>query len=311
MPRRSLSGFTGVSARPKRMRFTYSTEDQPLIQRAVIQAIEKMGGQRKLRKLYHQHQENLRRGEGFFDSAIRLLKLSIDFDRAALDATPTQGPVLFISNHPYGVLDGITLTWLAMQVRPDIKVLAHAVLCQAHEARENLLPVDFSETREAREINVHSRLAAQKWLRDGHAIGIFPGGGVSTSEKPLKGPAVDLPWAPFTAKLLRASKATVMPIFFVGQNSRLFQLASHLSLTLRLSLVFRETARRIGTNLKVRVGRPIPFAELAHIEDRAALVKELRKRTFALAQPGDFKGEQGSLHLREARIAGARERDDG
>lgn len=77
--------------------------------------------------------------------------------------------------------------------------------------------------------------------------------------KPLNGPAVDLPWAPFTAKLLRASKATVVPIYFVGQNSRLFQLASHLSLTLRLSLVFRETARRIGSRLKVRVGEPIPL----------------------------------------------------
>ena len=310
MPTRSLFGRSRVSAPPRRMRFTYSTEDQPLIQRAVIQAIEKIVGQRRLKKLYHQHQESLRRGEGFFDSAVRLLKLSIDFDRAALEETPKQGPVLFIANHPYGVLDGITLTWLATQVRPDTKVLAHAVLCQAQEARDNLLPVDFAPTREARETNVRSRLAAQHWLREGHAIGIFPGGGVSTSEKPLKGPAVDLPWAPFTAKLLRASKATVVPVFFVGQNSRLFQLASHLSLTLRLSLVFRETARRIGTSLKVRVGRPIPFAELADLEDRTALVKELRKRTFDLARPGDFKGDGAGLHLREAKIAGSKERDN-
>ncbi len=101
------------------------------------------------------------------------------------------------------------------------------------------------------------------------------------------------------------SKATVVPVFFVGQNSRLFQLASHMSLTLRLSLVFRETARRIGTRLKVRVGAPIPFAELDHIEDRVALVLELRKRIFDLAVAGDFKGTQKNLHLREARIKGS------
>ena len=101
-----------------------------------------------------------------------------------------------------------------------------------------------------------------------------------------------------------------MPVFFVGQNSRLFQLASHLSLTLRLSLVFRETARRIGTTLKVRVGAPIPFAEIAHIEDRAALVAELRKRTFDLAQSGDIKGSRQNLHLREARIAGVAAKGD-
>ena len=126
----------------------------------------------------------------------------------------------------------------------------------------------------------------------------------------MKGPAVDLPWAPFTAKLIRAGKAGVVPVYFVGQNSRLFQLASHLSLTLRLSLVFRETARRIGTHLKVRVGNCIPFTSIAHLEDRNELVAYLRKLTFGLAQPSDIKGSTHNLHLREARIAGFSEKDD-
>lgn len=296
--------------RPKKVRFSYSTADQPALQRAVIQAIEKIGGQRKLKKLYFQHQKSVKGGENFFDAAIRLLRMKVEYDEAALAATPATGPVLFISNHPYGVLDGITLTWLATKVRPDTKVLANDVLCQAPEAAANLLPVAFAPTREARETNVNSRLQAQAWLREGHAIGIFPGGGVSTSEKPLKGPAVDLPWAPFTAKLLRMSKATVVPVYFVGQNSRLFQLASHTSLTLRLSLVFRETARRIGSRLKVRVGAPIPFDEIAHIDSRDQLVMELRRRTFALARPEDVKGRSDDLHLREARIKGVKHKSD-
>ncbi len=296
--------------KPKKVRFSYSTADQPALQRVVIQAIEKIGGQRKLKKLYFQHQQSVKDGENFFAAALRLLRMTVEFDTAALARTPASGPVLFIANHPYGVLDGITLTWLATKVRPDTKVLANDVLCQAPEARQNLLPVAFAPTREARETNVNSRLQAQTWLREGHAIGIFPGGGVSTSEKPLNGPAVDLPWAPFTAKLLRASKATVVPIYFVGQNSRLFQLASHLSLTLRLSLVFRETARRIGSRLKVRVGEPIPFGDIAHIEDRNSLVAELRKRTFGLATSADVKGDRGDLHLREARIKGVKPRED-
>jgi putative hemolysin len=293
----------------RKVRFSYSTADQPVLQRFVIQAIERLGGQRKLKRLYLQHQTSVKGGENFFDAAMRLMRMKVEYDEETLAATPVTGPVLFISNHPYGVLDGITLTWLATKVRPDTKVLANDVLCQAPEAAANLLPVAFAPTRDARETNVESRIKALAWLRDGHAIGIFPGGGVSTSEKPLKGPAVDLPWAPFTAKLLRMSKATVVPIFFVGQNSRLFQLASHLSLTLRLSLVFRETARRLGSRLKVRVGQPIPFSEIAHIEDRNQLVMELRKRTFDLAQPGDIKGASADLHLREAHIKGVKHKE--
>ena len=303
MPKRP-DNKTPLPGKKKPVRFSYSTPDQPALQRAVIQTIEKFGGQRKLKKLYVQHQKSVAEGENFFAAALRLLRMNVEFDQAALALTPATGPVLFISNHPYGVLDGITLTWLATKIRSDTKVLANDVLCQAPEAAANLLPVAFAPTREARETNVQSRLAAHDWLRQGHAVGIFPGGGVSTSEKPLGGPAVDLPWAPFTAKLLRMSKATVVPVFFVGQNSRLFQLASHLSLTLRLSLVFRETARRIGTNLKVRIGKPIPFSEIAHIEDRVELVKELRKRTFDLAGGGP-----NGLHLREARIAGVKRKE--
>jgi putative hemolysin len=286
------------------MRFTYSTLDQPWLQRMIIQAIEVVGGQRKLKRLYTQHVDNLRRGEGFFDSAMRLLNVSVRYDDAALAAIPKTGPVIFISNHPYGVLDGITLTWLALKARPDTKVLANDVLCQSPEAAAHLLPVAFAPTREARETNVRSRLAAQAWLKQGHAIGIFPGGGVSTTEKPLQVQAVDLPWAPFTAKLVKSSGATVVPVFFTGQNSRLFQIASHLSLTLRLSLVFRETARRIGTDLGVRIGKPIPFEELAHLSNREDLILELRKRTFGLAKPEDVQGDSRDLHLRQGRVKG-------
>jgi putative hemolysin len=228
----------------------------------------------------------------------------VKYEADTLAEVPKTGPIVFISNHPYGVLDGITLTWLALQVRPDTKVLAGEVLCQAPEASANLLPVSFAPTREARETNVNSRRQAQEWLKAGHAVGIFPGGGVSTSERPHKGQAVDLAWAPFTAKMIRMSKATVVPVFFTGQNSRLFQLASHMSLTLRLSLVFRETARRIGTDLPVRVGKPIPFSEIEHLTDRDELVAELRKRTYALARPSDIEGDGKDLHLRQGRIKG-------
>jgi hypothetical protein len=87
-------------------------------------------------------------------------------------------------------------------------------------------------------------------------------------------------------------------------------LASHLSLTLRLSLVFRETARRIGTDLAVRVGKPIPFSEIEHITERDELIAELRKRTYALARPGDIRGDSKNLHLRFGRVKGWKNNSD-
>ena len=75
-----------------------------------------------------------------------------------------------------------------------------------------------------------------------------------------------------------------MPIWFGGQNSRLFQIASHVSMTLRISLIFHEVKTRIGATLPVGIGEPIPFSELARFKDRQDLSDHLREKTYALAE---------------------------
>jgi putative hemolysin len=188
-----------------------------------------------------------------------------------------------VANHPYGVLDGIVISWLVEKVRNDFLVLTNAVLLRAPEVQAFVLPVDFSPTEEATQTNLKSRAAARDHLAKGGCVVIFPAGGVSTAPDRLgRMPAVDAPWQPFTAQLVHRGKATVVPICFMGQNSRIFQIASHLSATLRLSLIFREVKNRIGTSMAVAIGAPIPYAGLAAIKDRQALADELRAKTYAL-----------------------------
>ena len=114
---------------------------------------------------------------------------------------------------------------------------------------------------------------------------VFPAGAVSTAPDKLGlKPAVDWRWQPFVAQLVQRSKAPVVPVWFSGQNSRLFQIASHVSYTLRVSLIFHEVRARIGTSLPVVIGAPIPFSDLAAIKDRQALADHLRERVYALAR---------------------------
>ncbi|MGF7163475.1 putative hemolysin [Rhodoligotrophos appendicifer] len=262
------------------VRFTYSQSDHPVLRRVLIRAVEKISGQPRLKRLYDSIHAGPETEETLFAAAIRLLKVRIDFDPSRLEAIPADRPVVFVANHPFGVLDGIALAWLAGQARPDTKVLAHALLCQAPEVKEWLLPVDFSGSDGAQTINLTSRRTAQAWLGEGHAIGIFPGGGVATCQNPFKGIAVDPPWHPFTAKLIRGAQATVVPIYFTGQNSRLFQIASHMSYSARLSLLFHETARRMDSLLKVGIGVPIPYTYWERFAGRRAFMTELRRRTL-------------------------------
>ncbi len=228
--------------------FSYATASDPPIKRGLIRLVEKATGQPTLKRMYVHNQRFPRSGEDFWQAAVRSLELDVRYDAHALAAVPKTGPVVFVANHPYGVLDGIVMAWLVSKARPDFLVLTHIVLTRAPEAAPFILPIDFSGAEGAEQTNLASRAAARAHLAKGGAVVVFPAGAISTTpDKFGSGPAVDGRWQPFVSQLIQRSKATVVPIWFGGQNSRLFQIASHVSLTLRLSLIFHEVKTRIGT----------------------------------------------------------------
>ncbi len=265
--------------------FSYADDSMPLLQRGLVRSIEVMTGQPMLARLYRDLQRSSLDREDFWSGAVRRLRLDIRYDAGRLAEWPVDGPAVVVANHPYGVLDGIVLGWLASRVRPDFRILTNAVLYRAPEVRPWLLPIDFSGTRDALQTNLASRRAAHDHLAKGGLVLVFPAGGVSTSPDRLgRLSAEDAPWQPFVAQLVQRHRAPVTPVYFHGQNSRLFQIASHLSLTLRLSLLFKEVRDRIDTAVDVSMGGTIPFDELDHIADRAELARALRKATYALGR---------------------------
>ena len=237
---------------------------------------------RSLAALYLEHQNNPRPGESFWNAAVRKLQLQVEFNRDALSEIPREGPAIIVANHPFGVLDGVVACWLVAQIRDDFKILTNALLNRAEEIKPYLLPIDFEETKEALETNLRSRAESKTLLDKGGVLIIFPGGTVSTTPTVLARRARDPEWKNFTARMILQGKAPVVPIFFAGQNSRLFQVASHVSMTLRLSLLFKEVHDRIGGPLQFRIGKRIPYEELKAFKDRSALMEFLRDKTYAL-----------------------------
>jgi len=264
--------------------FSYAETNDPRLKRFIIRMIERMTGQPRLKSLYDGRFSHRLPGESFWDLAIRLLDLHIATNEDALARVPKTGPLVFVANHPFGVLDGVIICHLVNRVRGDFRILTNAVLNRADEVKEFLLPVDFAETEAALETNLKSRAAAKHHLLNGGCLIVFPAGGVSTTPKLWDKRAVDAEWKNLTARLISQGKASVVPVFFAGQNSRLFQLASHLSMTLRLSLLFKEVHDSIGGEVVVRVGDVIPFEALAKIEDRQQLMNVLREATYALGK---------------------------
>ncbi len=279
-----VSSACAIESRMSEPNFSYADDSMPPVKRGLIRLVEAATGQRELRRLYLANRRQGIAGTGFFAAAVRSLRLDVRYDPAALAAVPRTGPVVVVANHPYGVLDGIVIAWLVGQVRSDFLVLTNAVLLRAPEIAAFVLPVDFAGTEAATRTNLESRAAARRHLDAGGCVVVFPAGGISTAPDRLgRRHATDGPWQPFTAQLIQRSRATVVPVCFEGQNSRLFQIASHLSPALRLSLIFHEVCSRIGTAMLVAVGRPIPFAALPACAERQTLADHLKALTYGLA----------------------------
>ena len=296
--------------RPSRLarEITYARSASSRPGRAVVRLLENAGGRLGLIRRAQGYEDELAEGRDFWEVMCKRYKLQIEVIRGTLETIPREGPLVIVANHPFGILDGLVLGRLLSERRSgNFRLMAHAVFERAPELARVLLPVDFSETRDAAERNLATRAEALRYLSSGGAIGIFPGGTVSTAPTPF-GPPLDPQWRSFTAKMVARSEATVIPIFFEGHNSRLFQIASHLHYTLRLGLLIPEFRARVGTSVKLAVGEPIPRLSLqAFGSDAKGLMSYLRRATYELSShplPSDQLGYEFESKYRAPRHRG-------
>ncbi|MGB1389229.1 MAG: lysophospholipid acyltransferase family protein [Paracoccaceae bacterium] len=251
--------------------------------RAMIRLMENTTGRLRLIKRADGYEQEVANGRDFWSVMLDRYGLSLDVVGGSLSNIPKDGPLILIANHPYGILDGMMMGYILQILRGDFRILAHHVFRKADELNRIILPISFAETKEAMKLNIETRKTALNYLSDGGAIGIFPGGTVSTAAKPFSTP-LDPGWRGFTARMVAKSDATVVPIFFDGTTSRLFQIASHLHCTLRMGLLIKEFKKRVDTPVRVVIGEPIGRDKLDPLaKDGKAMMEFLRKATYELS----------------------------
>ncbi|MFN7223700.1 MAG: lysophospholipid acyltransferase family protein [Paracoccaceae bacterium] len=250
---------------------------------ALIRALENATGRLTLMRRAVGYEAEVARGRSFWQVIPERYGLSLDIIGGGLDHIPASGPLVMIANHPYGILDGLMMGHLLDRVRGDFRILANSVFQRAEALNRVVLPISFDETKEAVRLNLETRGEALRYLGQGGAIGVFPGGTVSTSAKPFSRP-MDPGWRNFTAKMIAKSDATVVPVFFTGHNSRLFQIASHVHSNLRLGLLIKEFRARVDEPVRVVIGKPIAASDLSALKSDAPRMMEfLRRSTYDLS----------------------------
>lgn len=249
----------------------------------LIRAMEWATGKLTLLRLIRRFErEGAPHGQAFWRQALRHMGIELQTPADQIANIPAKGPVIVVANHPHGLVDGMILAELIGRVRTDYKILTRSLLTGVDEIADFMIPVPFPHEEDALKKNLDMRKEAMEHLSDGGVIVLFPSGVVSCSET-FFGPAIEAEWNPFTAKMIQRSKATVVPIFFPGQNSRAYQIANKLSPTLRQGLLIHEVVHALNKPQKPVVGEPF---EAATIKDWSAnprgFVSWLREQTLGL-----------------------------
>ena len=243
------------------VKISFCQPGDPWILRKIIDLLEVIFGSKQVFAIYEKLKSEPFEVANFFKGAMKETQVKCHYDQEKIKKIPKDGPLIIIANHPFGIVDGMIMCDIAARVRGDFRILINSVLCVDEDLNNHFLPVDFDQTKEAIKTNIATKQKATEAIKEGIPLVIFPSGHVSTADRFGFGKVVDAPWTTFAAKLIKESNATVVPIFFRGQNSRLFHVASHISMAFRSALLLNEARKRFGKTVEIEIGDPIPWQE--------------------------------------------------
>ncbi len=280
----------GSEPRPQRAdrpydmrRLSYAGTFSNPLKSGTIRAIEWMTAKVTLLRLIRDFERSgAPFGSPFWPKALRQMGIRIDTPAEEVAHIPATGPVIVVANHPHGLVDGMVLAELVNRVRADFKILTRSLLTGIPEVEEFMIPVPFPHEENARELGLEMRTLSMEHLKKGGVIILFPAGKVAMSDG-FWGPVVEAEWNVFTHKMIQRSGATIVPVHFTGQNSRMFQIANQLSDTLRQGLLLYEIKRALFKPQRPFIGAPISSDELRKWDGNPrGFLAWLREHTLSL-----------------------------
>ncbi|MDR0761566.1 MAG: lysophospholipid acyltransferase family protein [Campylobacteraceae bacterium] len=232
------------------------------------------------------------------EEILRYFEFRCEADSADLENIPSQGTVIFVSNHPTGSLDGLALLKMISSVRPDVKTISNRILSHVKALEDIFILVDnmggWTQRQQIRELQEH--------LRGGGALIVFPAGEVSRfSPKGIK----DRKWNSGFVRLASRVHASIVPIHIKGRNSFLFYLVSMIYKPLSTYMLVNEMFKQKGKGIRVRIGKRIPYEHWNNSKiSPSQTAKSLKKHVYQIGKGknGCFKGE-APIALPSERIA--------
>ncbi|VAW10888.1 Putative hemolysin [hydrothermal vent metagenome] len=220
-------------------------------------------------------------GKEYAEAILKHYEIDFEIPEEDFRRLPRDGAYITISNHPLGLIDGILLFRLMVERRTDYKMMANFLLQRMKPIEPYIIPVNPFENHKKAKSSIAGFKSALQHLKDGHPLGIFPAGEVSThrDEKLI----VDKPWEEASLKLIRKAEVPIVPIYFHARNSKLFYRLSKISDVLRTAKIPSEVLSQRNRPIKVRIGQPISVKSQKEHVTFEGFADLLRKKTYILS----------------------------
>ncbi len=215
-----------------------------------------------LKRFVHEEFVNIylrqgREGVDFCKGTVEYLKVTINVE--GIENMPDDRRWhTFVSNHPLGAIDGVTLGWIIGEhYDGKVKYLVNDLLMNMKGLAPLCVPIN-KIGKQARNLPM---MVEQAFSGENHVI-MFPAG--LCSRKGSNGEIRDIPWGKAFIQKSVKYKHDVVPIHFIGQNSNRFYRWARWCKRLHLPnfammLLPDEMHRSQGGTYTVRIGKPIPW----------------------------------------------------
>ena len=204
----------------------------------------------------------------------------VTYSAEGLERLDPRGRYLFVSNHPFGGMDGMMLADKLIDRFGDARVVVNDLLMHLEPLRPLWIPVNKHGSQNA----AYARKFDEEFFGD-HPILTFPAGLCSRT---VDGRVTDPEWKISFLKKAYASQRLIVPVFVEGRLSNFFYRVYHLrkALGIRFNIEMLwlpdEMFSQKGRHFRIVVGDPIAVAELQPCGSLREQVEEVRKKVYSL-----------------------------
>ena len=274
-------------AHPFRLNGALNFTRRRAVDRLLEGVVEKASALRVLDDMY-QDAPSVESPDEFLEHVFQVFNVQPQWSEDELRHIPATGGAVVVANHPFGALEGLMMAAMLLRVRSDVKIMANYFLQRVPELKELFIAVDPFGGNTATRRNIAPLKEAMQWVQQGGLLVIFPAGEVSHL-KLAAGAITDPTWHPTVARIARRAEVPVIPVYFHGSNSLLFQLAGLFHPRLRTALLPRELLNKRNRAIPIRIGAAVPVTRIKSFSDQEATA-HLRMRCYSLGARNEAAG---------------------